>query len=62
MVPNLNCVVRGLLLDMLLDKVLPRTFAGHGRVRILEREDDISFFVRRIAGRLAVVMRHHGQG
>ena len=46
MVPKLNCVVRGLLLDMLLDKVRPRTFAGHGRVRILEREDDISFFVR----------------
>ena len=62
MVPNLNDVVRELLLGMLLDKVRPRTFAGHGRVRILEREDDISFFVRNIDGRLAVLRRHHEQG
>ena len=62
MVTKLNCVVRGLLLDMLLDKVRPRTFAGHGRVRILERKDDISFFVRHIDGQLAVVRRHHEQG
>ena len=62
MVRNLNCVVRGLLLDMLLDKVRPRTFAGPGRVRILEREYDISLFVRHIDGLLAVVRRHHEQG
>ena len=62
MVPKLNCVVRGLLLDMLLDKVRPRTFAGHGIVRILEHEDDISFFVRHIDARLSVVRRHHEQG
>ena len=62
MVPSFNCVVRRLLLDLLLDKVRPRTFAGHGRVRILEREDDISFFVRHIDGRLAVLRWHHEQG
>ena len=62
MVPKLNCVVRELFLDMLLEKVRPRTFAGHGIVPILEREDNISFSVRHIDGRLAVVRRHHEQG
>ena len=56
MVPNLNCVVPELFMDILLDKVRPRMFAGHGRVRILERKDEISFFVRHIDGRLVVVM------
>ena len=62
MVPNLNCVVREMFLDVLLDKVRPRTFAGHGRERILDREDDIFFFARHIDGRFAVVRRHRGQG
>ena len=61
MVPNLNCVVREMLLDMLLDKVHPRTFAGHGRVRIPERKDEISFLIEHIDGRLDVVRRHHGK-
>ena len=62
MVPILNYVVQELLLDMLLDKVRPRTFSDHGSVRILKREDGISFFVRHIDVRLVVVRRHRGQG
>ena len=40
---------------MLLDKTRLRTPAGHGEMCILEREDDVSFFVQHIDSRLVVV-------
>ena len=45
-----------------VDKTCPRAPAGHGGMRILEREDDISFFVQHIDGRLLVVRRRRGHG